>query len=99
MRLIGADALKLSHCKECTLYPNECMGDDCDWNSIVHIRMMPAIDAEPVRHGHWITHPWAEIICDHFVDDHECSECHNWQVFDTDYCPCCGAKMDEVKEE
>lgn len=48
MRLIDADALKLSHCKECTLYPNNCLGDDCDWESIAHINMMPTIDAVPV---------------------------------------------------
>ena len=49
-RLIDADALKLSHCKECALYPDKCMGDDCDWGAIIHINAMPTIDAEP----HWI---------------------------------------------
>ena len=48
MRLIDADALKLSHCKECTLYPNNCLGDDCDWESIAHINMMQTVDAVPV---------------------------------------------------
>lgn len=48
MRLIDADELKLSHCKECTLYPNKCMGKDCDWESIAHINMMPTVDAVPV---------------------------------------------------
>lgn len=39
-RLIDADALRLTHCKECTLYPDKCMenaGEECDWNSIYHI--------------------------------------------------------------
>ena len=39
-RLIDADALKLSHCKECTLYPDKCLektGEGCDWGSIYHI--------------------------------------------------------------
>ena len=39
-RLIDADALKLSHCKECTLYPDKCLEkteEGCDWNSIYHI--------------------------------------------------------------
>lgn len=96
MRLIGADALKLSHCKECTLYPNECMGDDCDWNSIVHIRMMPAIDAEPVRHGHWIITGGTNVFGGTEI---VCSECHDrvmvQQVEDELYCRHCGAKMDE----
>ena len=39
-RLIDADALKLSHCKECTLYPDKCLektDEGCDWDSIYHI--------------------------------------------------------------
>ena len=39
-RLIDADALKLSHCKECTLYPDKCLektDEGCDWESIYHI--------------------------------------------------------------
>lgn len=48
MRLIDADALKLSHCKECTLYPDKCMGKDCDWGSIIHINAMPTVDAVPI---------------------------------------------------
>lgn len=49
-RLIDAEALKLSHCKECSLYPDKCMGKDCDWHAIIHINEMPTIDTEP----HWI---------------------------------------------
>lgn len=49
-RLIDADAMKLSHCKECTLYPDNCLGDDCDWESIAHIDMMPTVDAVPVEY-------------------------------------------------
>lgn len=55
-------------------------------------------DAEPVRHGRWITN---------FETDEgrslRCSKCR--MVFwvghgrDGNYCPNCGAKMDEVEEE
>lgn len=50
-----------------------------------------AIDAEPVRHGHWIVHEnkWAST--------NECSECHAECMIDGNYCPNCGAKMDEGK--
>lgn len=48
-RLIDANALKLSHCKECTLYPDKCMGKDCDWHAIIHINEMPTIDAIPIE--------------------------------------------------
>ena len=53
MRLIDADALKLTHCKECTLYPDDCLekdGGECDWCSIYHIKYLaPTImDAVPL---------------------------------------------------
>lgn len=61
------------------------------------IEEMPTVDAEPVRHGHWIDHYdniWPE------ESTWECSLCHEEQgrgMLDTNYCPNCGAKMDEEK--
>ena len=54
-----------------------------------------AADVAPVRHGHWIYH-----IDDLFPNDstQECSYCHaeeNLTLYDENYCPNCGAKMDE----
>ena len=54
----------------------------------------PGIDAEPVRHGHWIRKGlrW------------HCSAC-GYGAFNSDfvygarYCPTCGARMDERSEE
>ena len=54
----------------------------------------PTIETEPVRHGHWT------------LDRHEhgvCSVCHMTSVDIIggefhNYCPNCGAKMDEVKK-
>lgn len=59
------------------------------------LNKFPTIDAEPVRHGHWI-----------WVKDHwECSICrgnrftHDIMLgLDAAYCSRCGAKMDEVGE-
>lgn len=80
-RLIDANALKLSHCKECSLYPDKCMGDDCDWGAIIHINAMPTIEAEP----HWIpcsermpekdgyyltTTCYRQVYCDFWNEDH-----------------------------
>ena len=56
------------------------------------IDRVPAADVEPVRHGKWIktTDPNTAYTC---------SRCDNWFLCDTDidfnYCPNCGAKMDE----
>jgi len=47
MRLIDADALKAGICAECTLHPDRCLKDNCDWASIYHIDNAPTIDAVP----------------------------------------------------
>ena len=59
--------------------------------------------AQPVRHGKWL--PKHHYIAGYeFVSGHICSECGNdalkaeGDAFLTDYCPHCGAKMDEEEE-
>ena len=69
--------------------------------TITDIKNQPTVKAEP-EHGHWIG------ISDGYADGYpvydewECSECG--VVFEDEeppykYCPNCGVKMDEVKEE
>lgn len=48
MRLIDGDELRLSHCKECTLYPDKCLKDKCDVGCIYHINVAPTIQAIPI---------------------------------------------------
>lgn len=67
-----------------------------------YIDSIPAIDAEPVRHGKW-------IMKNEMYGEYECSECKfvdsncsdyygmHW-VKDQNYCPHCGAKMDKEEE-
>lgn len=47
------------------------------------------VDAEPIRHGHWIRND---------NGTYSCSECHSWvpneQHYYARYCLFCGAKMD-----
>ena len=63
------------------------------------LQYVPTVDAEPVRHGHWITKEEAEerdkiwlwgscSVCGHC--DWDCVESE-----DFNYCPNCGAIMDE----
>jgi hypothetical protein len=59
---------------------------------------VPTIEAEPIKHGHWIHDKDDEIISGY------CSVC-GWTscICETDvagmlYCPNCGAKMDEVEK-
>ena len=58
-----------------------------------HINSFPTVDAEPVRHGHWIKND---------NGTYSCSECQSWipneQHYYARYCLHCGAKMDEEKE-
>lgn len=53
----------------------------------------PAVEAEPVRHGHWINRGY---VCGEY--DWECSVCgeDEWRgsTIRLYYCPNCGAKMD-----
>ena len=50
MRLIDADELMRSHCVECTYYNSgECLGGNCDWDSIGHIREAKTVEAIPVK--------------------------------------------------
>jgi NADH pyrophosphatase NudC (nudix superfamily) len=57
-----------------------------------------ALKDEPVKHGHWIIH-----FDDLFPEDSsvECSVCHEYEgiMANDNYCPNCGAKMDEVENE
>ena len=69
-------------------------------------------DAVPVRHGRWISHTMSEITGydpalsgDDPVCSYSCSVCgEDCYVSDTgddilsDFCPNCGARMDEEKE-
>ena len=64
------------------------------------IDVAPTVDAEPVRHGHWIM---ADEYCNH-AKEFQCSACGNTVEYDYytrfceyDFCPHCGAKMDEVQ--
>lgn len=84
MRLIDANAVM-------RLIPYE------EFNARMAITNAPTIEAEPIRHGHWIF-----IEADYPVKDafYICSKCAYSVGYDIhNYCPYCGAKMDEEGEE
>lgn len=86
-RLIDADALL-------ELFPDEMDGLQT-YNAEVQaiINSQPTIDAEPVRHGKWTKHEYAEESEGLLIPNYECSECHMWERKESDYCPNCGADM------
>lgn len=58
---------------------------------------VPIVDAEPIRHGHWI---YTERGFPLAYGYNRCSVCQRSIGLDsTAYCPNCGAKMDNTWEE
>lgn len=53
------------------------------------IENAPKVDA--VKHGHWIA-----VNSDE--EEYKCSECGDKEYYTCNYCPNCGAKMDEEEE-
>lgn len=92
MKLYAAEAIKEQvHkllCKDCE-ETNDC--SICDYRELIDgILNAPTIEAEPVRHGHWITTGFLTARCS--VCDVEVHELEYGK-----YCPYCGAKMDEER--
>ena len=75
--------------KQCRRNITYCKAD------ITGLRSCPTVDAQPVRYGKWIkVSEFMPIYC--------CSECKERNLFDSngnnvlsDYCPKCGARMDD----
>ena len=81
-------------CTDCKEYDQE---KHCchRWSKVIR-DTVEEMKQEP-KTGYWIEHPheWGD---DWQYSDYECSICHNWAHFDTDFCPNCGAKMVEPYE-
>lgn len=63
-------------------------------------KAIPAVDAAEVKHGHWVTEEEAIEKDDYSLRD-TCSVCGHcdWDCTESEnfnYCPNCGAKMDDV---
>lgn len=60
------------------------------------IESAPTIDAEPVRHGHWKKEPF---LMGTTYRCNLCGENYGMPHGIFDFCPNCGAKMDEEDKE
>lgn len=59
-------------------------------NFVENILNNAEVEAEPVKHGHWVK-KWHAMFRRELP---MCSECGDIWVVKTNYCPNCGAKMD-----
>lgn len=65
--------------------------DGCAFEKLILESMVG--DAKPVRHGHWDI-----IYNDNIPYAYRCSLCGRTRIDNGNYCPHCGAKMDEVEK-
>lgn len=93
-REAAINTIKNHYCEGCTYYDVKCksvLSGNCPiYNVISTISAVPAVDAEPVRHGKWVYHdddimPWnsCSLCC-----------CATFNLHGANYCPNCGSKMD-----
>lgn len=95
MRLIDADKLeeyKVDCCVSLTEWQE-------GWNDAIDTVMgeTPTVDTEPVRYGKWIMKSDPYGFFDEIPVCSECG-CTTKMREKTKFCPNCGAKMDEEKE-
>lgn len=67
-------------------------GDTVAWNIGSEIKALPVANVAPVAHGRWITHYRSGTpVAEGYVS----TCCDRWNNRKSDYCPNCGAKMDD----
>ena len=96
MRLIDADALHkaLFAKQKWVVHYGDKHNEGYTYDQ-VHFAIDDAPTVDPIKHGHWTDR--AKSILG--LPTEACSVCAEWSVgHNKDYCPNCGAKMDEVKE-
>lgn len=102
MRLIDADKIGLTDFEII-----QCDGDYKRGLALLieKLNNAPTIEAEPIKHGHWVlvsnSEPYNEYVCSvcgtkalGFIGGSEMWYC----LFKPHFCPNCGAKMDGVEE-
>lgn len=64
------------------------------------LKEMPTVEAAPVIHAHWCTDEYKDVYCSHCEEYALFEPCETWdadvQVAYSNYCPHCGAVMDEL---
>ena len=56
---------------------------------------VPAADVRPVVRGRWISHDFVDMGKGRYTGSVECSVCHRFLPTKENFCPTCGAMMEE----
>lgn len=88
MRLIDADALPK--------YTGYALSAD---EVATAVENAPTVDAELVRHGHWVNKGFEPLRCSVCGITVDAINGIPWAIKGFKFCPHCGAKMDEVTDE
>ena len=76
---------------------NDMLEDFCVNESFYDaLQTIPSADVAPVRHGYWVKEKRDVLIHWHCS---ACKECFYLDEPNAEYCPHCGAKMDEESEK
>lgn len=98
VRLIDGNALvkqiEETHCKDCNSY-NGVWRRACEWmDAMDYIEDAPTIDAQPVKRGKWESIDFIKVGGDK-IGMFQCSNCSQRMPWEANYCPGCGAKMED----
>lgn len=98
-RLIDADALEEGkfHGTE-NWTPIECASWQWGWNDAIDAIMSNAPTVDPVKHGHWVNKGFEPLRCSVCGITVDAINGIPWAIKSFNYCPHCGAKMDEVED-
>lgn len=96
MRLIDTDAIEKEYHEELRADYEDDYGRGFQAGLLVAIHQ-PAIEAGPVAHGRWSDDGTCPVCKKRVYDDIECDAIY--ARYAPLYCPNCGARMDEVKDD
>lgn len=99
---IEREATVKAFCEQCSDY----VDGKCTYEGaceVCIIATVPTADVQPIRRGRWIDiHEYCKMngyIPSGVAVYYWCSECMNEQEKISDFCPCCGARMDGEHNE
>lgn len=98
MRLIDADALKKAmdgYWGRCQRIRKPRNGETAVFLDVMAtVEKQPTIDAVPVRYGKWLPIIEVNEYGEPYQSGVYCSECGETSIYEPNYCPNCGARMD-----